>query len=135
MNNLAQETSLFDAWKKGGLRYRRLKQRVPEFLSPAKVDAFFVAVRKRGRIPELLNPLSPLQHEYVIAATSDGVSVLRLRRPGVFSATITGIEYEAALDAANIEWREGRLALDGVEYFPIAFHNDDAEQVAELLVR
>lgn len=123
--------SLFDEWKKGGLQYRMLKQRVPEYLSPVQVHDFAVAVRTPARFPELLNPLSPMKREYVIALTSKGVSVLALRRPGVFSWKISDTEYEASHEDASVVWDNDKLVIGGVTYFPISFHKKDAKRIAE----
>lgn len=120
-------------WEKGGLRYQKLKKLVPAFLAPADVEAFFVGVRGRGGMPRLANPFTPLQREYVIAATSDGVVVLRLRLPGVFRASIAGVAHWAPRDGANVQWQDGQLIVDGDSYGPIAFHEEDAERVAALL--
>jgi hypothetical protein len=122
-----------DEWKKGGLRYTLLKQRVPDFLAPVELRCFFVAVRKFGGLLRLTGLITLFQREYVIAATDNGVSVLLLKRPGVFSATIAGSTYEASLDEAKAKWKSGGLILDGVEYRPIAFHDEDALDVARLL--
>lgn len=120
-------------WQKGGLRYLKLKEIVPDFLAPAEVRGFFVAVRRHGGMFRLLNPFSPLQREYVIAATTEGAIVLRLRRPGVFRASIAQAVYRAPAEEATVGWREGRILIGGVEYEPIAFHQEDAERVAGLL--
>lgn len=67
---------LISDWQKGGLRYAKLKRVVPEFLAPVRLDAFFVAVRSRGGRFRLFNPFTPLQREYVIAATNENAIVL-----------------------------------------------------------
>lgn len=119
-------------WLKGGLRYAKLKGSVPEYLAPEPVEAFFVAVAGRGRLPRLLNPLSPFQREYVIATTSGKVVVLRLKRPGVFRATIDKVSYETRREGASIEWDAGKVVLAGTEYWPISFHGDDAKELVAL---
>jgi hypothetical protein len=120
-------------WQKGGLRYTKLTERVPEFLAPATAHAFFVAVRNRGGLFRLVNPFTVLQREYVIAATTDGIVVLKLRRPGVFRATIAGKVYEGP--GEDVAWHDGTFEVAGSGYQPIAFHSDDAERVAELAVQ
>lgn len=120
-------------WKKGGLRYLKLKELVPAFLAPAEVQVFFVAVRRHGGKIRLVNPLTPFQREFVIAATTDGVAVLRMRRPGVFRASIAGVVCLASANDADVKWHNGRLSVCGVHYQPIAFHREDAERVAQLL--
>lgn len=125
--------STLSDWKKGGLRYAKLQELVPAFLSPAHVHVFFVAVRSRGGRVRLLNPFTPLQREYVIAATSDGIAVLKLRRPGVFRASIAGLVYQAPAEHADIEWRDGSFTVGETTYQPIAFHREDAERVVQNL--
>ncbi len=120
-------------WQKGGLRYSKLQEIVPEFLEPARVHAFFVAVRSHGRRFRLVNPFTPLQREYVIAATDDGVVVLRLRKPGVFRASIAGVLYQASVAEAGVEWRDGGFVVGGTQNQPITFDSQDAERVAQLL--
>lgn len=119
-------------WLKGGLRYAKLKDVVPEYLAPESVEAFFVAVAGRGRLPRILNPLSPLQREYVIAITTGKVVVLRLKRPGIFRATIDKVFYEASREDAAIEWDAGKVAIAGTEFWPISFHEDDAKELVAL---
>lgn len=120
-------------WQKGGVRYAKLKEVVPDFLAPASVHTFFVAVRHRGGSFRLFNPLSPLQREYVVAATDRGVVVLWLRRPGVFRASIGGVVHEAPNVEANVQWRDGKLVVAEVAYEPIAFHKEDAEELERLV--
>jgi hypothetical protein len=122
-------------WLKGGLRYAKLKKVVPAYLAPEPVEAFFVAVTSRGRLSRLLNPLSPLQREYVVAATPRTVFVLKLKRPGVFRASIGGVVHEALRDTADCKWIDDKLVLDGVDYWPISFHGEDAEALASLISR
>lgn len=81
----------------------------------------------------LANPFTPFQRAYVIAATTDGIVVLKLRLPGVFRASISGVVYEAPKGSAKVQWQEGRLIVDGVTYAPIAFHQEDAERVVALV--
>lgn len=85
-------------WAKGGLRYLKLKERVPAFLAPTEVKAFFVAVKGRGGKVRLVIPLTPFQREFVIVATTDGTLVLRLHSPGAFRASIAGVVYYASTD-------------------------------------
>jgi len=119
-------------WQKGGLRYAKLKKLVPEFLKPASSRLFFVAVRKRGGLVRLCNPLTPLQREFVVAATDRGITVLSLRRPGVFRASIGGVVYEGSVEQADVKLTEGGLSVGGVTYEPIAFHKQDAEELGRL---
>jgi hypothetical protein len=123
----------YGEWKKGGIRYAKLKRVVPEFLAPAEVLGFFVAVRYAGGPVRLVNPFTPFQTEYVVAATDRGAVVLRLRRPGVFRAAIAGVEHRGPGGGVGLEPRRGRLTVGGVEYQPISFHRDDALLVGELL--
>lgn len=118
---------------KGGLRYAKLKTVVPDYLSPEPVEAFFVAVTGRGHLPRLLNPFSPLQREYVVAATPERIFVLKLKRPGVFRASIGGVVYEARREIADCKWTDDRLVVDGVDYWPISFHGEDAEALASMI--
>jgi hypothetical protein len=120
-------------WQKGGLRYAKLKEIVPAYLAPAKVLAFFVGVRSRGGAFRLINPFTPLQREYVLAATTDGLAILRLRRPGVFRASIRETVYEGK-PPIDIAWEDGNVVVDGkLLYAPIAFHQEDAQRVVDLL--
>jgi len=80
----------------------------------------------------LINPFSPLQREYVIAATNDEIVVLRLRRPGVFRASIAGIHYRVPISEADIKWADDKFEVGGHAYQPIAFHDQDAGKVAGL---
>jgi len=118
-------------WQKGGLRYAKLKQIIPSFTSPADTEVFFVGVRRKGGAFRLINPFSPLQREYAIAATPDEVLVLRLKRPGVFRAAIKNLEYRDRLDTADLRWKDGRLYVADVAYQPIAFHDEDAKALLD----
>lgn len=122
-------------WLKGGLRYAKLKDVVPEYLEPEPVEAFFVAVGGRGRLPRLLNPLSPLQREYVVAVTIEKVIVLKLKRPGVFRASVGGVVHEVRRENATSRWENGRVVLDDADYWPISFHDDDAKAIVSLIQR
>jgi hypothetical protein len=123
-------------WKKGGLRYRKLKRIVPSYLEPAELHGFFVGVPVSGGTLRLANPFTPLfQREYVIAATSDGVSVLRLRLPGVFRASISGRVYEQSGNDPEVRWDGQTFVVGGESYRPIAYHDEDAALVAEGLSR
>jgi hypothetical protein len=117
-------------WQKGGIRYAKLKEIVPAYLAPEKVEAFFVAVRgaRRGR---LLNPFTPLHREFVVAATPTGVKVLRLKLPGVFRASIKSTVFEGHGEA--VSWNGKQMVVDGVAYKPISFHTEDAQDVARLV--
>src|SRR5262245_28939293 len=115
------ESAISD-WQRGGIRYLKLKEIVPEFIEPEQVQAFFVAVRRHGGMLRLINPFTVLQREYVIAATNNGVVVIRLRRPGVFRASIAGVLYKAPTAEAGVKWLDGGLTVNGIKYRPIAFH-------------
>jgi len=127
---MARSAAITD-WQKGGVRYAKLKRIVPEFLEPATVHAFFVGVRNGGRF-RLLNPFSPLQREFVVAVTDDEVVILSLRRPGVFRASIAGVIYRSKLEDSNVAWNNGSCDVDGVNYRPISYHDDDARHLANL---
>lgn len=127
------EGSAVSEWQKGGLRYAKLKEIVPAYLAPAEVLAFFVGVRSAGGAFRLINPFTPLQREYVLAATTNGLAILSLRRPGVFRASIAETVYKVQQPSA-ITWEDGKVLVDGAfAYMPIAFHQEDAKQVVELL--
>jgi len=119
-------------WQTGGLRYAKLKEVIPAYLAPAEVLAFFVAVKGAGGRLRLVNPFTPLQREYVLAATTNGLTILRLRRPGVFRASIRDSIYESR-EPADVRWTDGRVSVDGEMYAPIAFHSEAAEQVVSIL--
>lgn len=120
-------------WQKGGLRYAKLKEIVPAYLAPAEVLAFFVGVRSAGGTFRLINPFTPLQQEFVLAATTDGLSILRLRRPGVFRASIRDVSYNRR-PPIDITWEDGKVVVDGEStYAPIAFHHEDAKRVVAIL--
>jgi len=120
-------------WQKGGRRYAKLTTVVPEFLAPDTVRRFFVAVRGGGGFFRVFNPFTPLQREYVVAVTNQKVVVLWLRRPGVFRASIGGVVYETPVSDADVLWHDGTLTVAGVDYEPIAFHQEDAEVLCRLL--
>jgi hypothetical protein len=120
-------------WLKGGLRYAKLSQIVRERCAPEPVDAFFVATRNRRRL-DLFNPFSPLRREYVVGVTNEKVFVLKLKRPGVFRAAIAKVIYEKPRRDARARWQRDRFILNEEVYWPIAFHGEDAEQVASLIL-
>lgn len=120
-------------WQKGGVRYAKLKRIVPEYLSPRKVDAFFVGVNSGGGKARLANPFTPFQREYVLIASSGRLVVLALRRPGVFRASIKGIVFDGSPDEAELRWRDGTLFANKMPYEPISFHEEDAQTVAKEL--
>lgn len=95
------------------------------------MDGFCVALRERSAGRRLLNLLVPFEREYVFVATENGVFVLRLRRPGVFSSKILGKEYDTPLDYSAVGWQEGKLVVNGDEYRPTAFHKEDAERLVK----
>lgn len=121
----------FEEWKKGGFRYRRLRRRLEDFFSPAQLNGFCIALRERSAARRLFNLFVPFEREYVFAATGNGVFVLRLRRPGVFSSKILGKAYDKPFDYSEIGWRDGTLIVDGDSYRPIAFHKEDAERLTK----
>jgi hypothetical protein len=71
-------------------------------------------------------------HEYAIALTSEGISVYRLRLPGVFSSRIDEQVYAADIDAAKLERRKKMVIVNGVAYYPFPFHSKDAERLVLL---
>jgi hypothetical protein len=117
-------------WQKGGIRYAKLKEVVPAYLAPEEVQAFFVAVRRGGK-GRLFNPFTPFEREFVIAATPDGVRVLKLKLPGVFRASVKSMVFQG--DGEVVSWDDERLTVAGASYRPISFHAEDAEEVARLL--
>jgi len=117
-------------WQKGGIRYAQLKEVVPDHLSPEEIQAFFVAVRGSGK-GRLFNPFTPFEREFVIAATPDGVRVLKLKLPGVFRASVKSTVFQGGGEA--VSWDGERLTVAGAPYRPISFHTEDAEEVARLL--
>lgn len=122
---------VLEEWKKGGFRYKRLRRRLEDFFSPAQLDGFCVALRERSAARRLFNLFVPFEREYVFTATDDGVFVLRLRRPGVFSSKILDQAYDEPFDYSAVGWHEGALVVDGERYRPIAFHKEDAERLAK----
>lgn len=38
------------------------------------------------------------------------------------------------IGGADVAWRDGKFVANGVTYQPIAYHGEDAEQVAELAI-
>jgi len=120
-------------WQKGGVRYAKLRRIVLSFLAPERVDQFFIAVKGRGGAALLFDPFVTLKREYVVVLAGDEVVVLRLKRPGVFRAAVAGVESRVSRAQVDAKWRDGKLFLDGVGYHPIAFHHEDAEEVAGLL--
>lgn len=127
------EQAAVSEWQKGGIRYAKLKRIVPEFLAPDPLRVFIVAVRRRGGLFRLFNPLNFLQREYVVAATDTKIVVLWLRRPGVFRASIGGIAYEGSSRQTNVGWRAGKLTVNDISYEPIAFHRQDAEELVRIV--
>lgn len=130
---LTMASSAVSEWQKGGLRYAKLKEIVPSYLAPADVLSFFVAVSSAGERLRLINPFTPLQREYVLAATTDGLAILALRRPGVFRASIRDTRFEAPRPV-DINWEDGKVVVEGQPpYVPIAFHREDAQRVVQLV--
>lgn len=127
------DSSAVSEWQKGGLRYAKLREIVPAYLAPDEVSAFFIGVRAAGGTFRLINPFTPLQREYVLAVTTDGLTILSLRRPGVFRASIRGTLYKKQ-PPIDIRWDDGKVVVDGkLSYVPIAFHHEDAQRVVALL--
>lgn len=123
----------WENWSRGGVRYAKLRAVVPEFLAPESVLSFFVAVDGRGGKARLANPFTPFQREYVVAVTDENVVALRLKLPGVFRASIADEVLRRDRWSVKAEWREDQLFLEGQRFGPIAFHEEDAEEVAGLL--
>jgi hypothetical protein len=124
------EEMSYEDWERGGLRYLRLKERLPSYLAPRPVRAFFVACRGRGR----LSTFSHLfRREYVIAATDDGVIVVRMRRPAIVSARFTGLVAELRSDDPRVGWDDEAFIICGRDYRPIQHHEEAADDVARWL--
>lgn len=122
----------FSDWTKGGMRYVNLRRRLQDSLAPAEVQAFFIGVTHR---PATIYPLifAPLfLHEYAIALTSEGISVFRLRLPGVFSWAIDEMVYAADINTAQLERQKKKVVVNGVAYYPFPFQSKDAEQLLSM---
>jgi hypothetical protein len=121
----------FDSWKKGGVRQATLEAVVPTYLSPKEVVGFFVATRRPRSFPRSsFNPLAMLRREFVLAVAGDNLSVLSLKRPAIFRASIANVETEVPLATADIDWDGKRLRVNDKSYFPIPFHGEEAAQLA-----
>jgi hypothetical protein len=70
--------------------------------------------------------------EYVIAATDEHLHVLRLRRPGLVSSRLDGVEESFRRPASGLEWDGKQLTVGGKVYAPIPFHRSDAGRVARI---
>lgn len=123
-------SSYISEWRKGGFRYLKLKEILPDFLAPSPMRAFFLGVRGLGGKSRLINPFTPFQREYVIAATTEEVVVIRVKRPGVFRAAIDRVVFRGSPDEGDLRWEGSRLSIAGKSYQPISFHKGDAEDLA-----
>jgi hypothetical protein len=121
----------FDTWKKGGVRQAALEAEVPELLAPAHVRGFFVATKHRRILGiSTFNPLTYFRREYVVVATDTGLSIIRLKRPPIFRSSLDSVERDLARGDSRVSWKGNKLLVDGVTYFPIPFHGEDAAAVA-----
>lgn len=124
-------------WKKGGLRYRRLKRAVPEYLAPESVRAFFIAVRDELHPLETMDEEGAIRalatREFVVALTDEKLYLLRMGGLGVFSARLEGTEREFAASEAPVEWRDGKFVIAGEVFQPFHYHDEDAERLIRLL--
>jgi hypothetical protein len=124
----------FETWTKGGVRQVALEAEVPAYLAPSRLAGFFVATRVRRIFPiSAFNPMALFRREYVVAATDSDMAILRLKLPAIFRGTIAGLEQRCARNAVRINWDGTCLRVNDDEYFPIPFHKEDADRVAELL--
>lgn len=126
-------------WKKGGLRYKRLKRGVPEYLAPEIVRAFFIAVRGEREPLETMDEASVFDalatREFVVALTDEKLYLLRMGGLGFFSARLEGTEREFPAAEAPVEWRDGTFVLAGEVFQPFHYHDEDAKHVIQLLRR
>lgn len=124
-------------WKKGGLRYKRLKRAVPDYLAPEKVRAFFIAVRGERQPLETMDEKRSIEalatREFVVALTDEKLYVLRMGGFAVFSARLEGVEREFPVSEAPVEWREGKFVLAGEVFQPFYYHDEDAQRLIRLL--
>ncbi len=124
-------------WKKGGLRYKRLKRAVPEYLAPETVRAFFIAVRDEREPLEAMDEEGAIRalatREFVVALTDEKLYLLRMGGLGVFSARLEGTEREFAASEAPVEWSGGKLVIAGEVFQPFHYHDEDAERLIRLL--
>jgi hypothetical protein len=114
-------------WERGGIRYLKLKERLPRYLAPRQVRAFFVACRGQERLSTFSHIF---RREYLIAATDRGVVVVRMRRPAIVSARFSGIVDEPGADDSQLIWNDGALMIAGSAYRPIQHHEAAADEVA-----
>ncbi|HVV50263.1 MAG TPA: hypothetical protein VHO06_11430 [Polyangia bacterium] len=120
----------YEDWERGGLRHLRLKERLPNYLEPRSVRAFFVACRGGGRLSILSYVF---RREYAVAATDEGVVVVRIRRPPIVSARLTGIVAELRADDPQLAWDDETFVVAGRDYRPIRHHEAAADEVAHWL--
>jgi hypothetical protein len=125
-------------WMKGGLRYKRLKRAVPEYLAPETVRAFFIAVAAERQplhtMTKTEGAVRALEtREFVVALTDEKLYLLRMGGLGVFSARLEGTEREFAAAEAPVEWKAGKFVLAGEVFQPFHYHDEDAEHLVRLL--
>jgi hypothetical protein len=123
---------------KGGLRYKRLKRAVPEYLAPERVRAFFIAVRdERQPLLSMTQTEGAVKaltaREFVVALTDEKLYLIRMGGLGVFSARLEETEREFAATEAPVEWREGKLVIAGELFQPFHYHDEDAQHLIRLL--
>ncbi len=127
-------------WSKGGLRYKRLKRKVPELLAPERTEGFFIAVAAQGdweraeRNWAVPRARTLTKRETVVAVTDEHLCLIPLKGPATFSWALDDpVRYPLASSA--IEWDGKVLRVQGAGYGPVAFHQEDAERVAAFALR
>lgn len=127
-------------WTKGGLRYKRLKRKVPELLAPERMEGFFIAVAAEGdweraeRQWAVPRTRSLTKRETVVAVTDQHLCLIPLKGPATFSWAL-GDPVRYPLARSAIEWDGKVLRVQGAGYGPVAFHQEDAERVAAFALR
>ena len=120
----------YEDWRRGALRHLKLKEKLPRYLAPRQVKAFFVGCRGRGRLSTFSHVF---RREYVIAATDEGVVVARMRRPAIVSARFTGIVADLQADDPGLTWGDQAFVIAGRDYRPIRHHESSADDVVRWL--
>lgn len=126
-------------WSKGGLRYKKLKRKVPETLAPERVEGFFIAVaaegawerRERRWATQGLRGLT--KREVVVAVTDEHLVVIPLKGPGVFSWALDD-PIRLPLSSTPVGWDGKVLRIGDASYGPVAFHEEEAERVAAFVL-
>jgi hypothetical protein len=120
----------YEDYERGGLRYLRLKARLPNYLEPRPVRAFFVACRGRGHLSTFSHIF---RREYAIAATDEGVVVVRIRRPAIVSTRLDEIVAELQAGDPQLTTDDDAFVIAGRDYRPIQHHEKAADEVARWL--